>query len=149
MESFEIAQGEFEYELVEISWSLDYDFSQMPHAMYVADEGELPGQKEARSEIEYDEDGIPMGGSMEETHDKIQYGISSYDPQKPLVDPMLQINTKGAPLCMRGVRAGSMLFGLYSFCDLIRPTSRAGARRMSQRSTICTPLESTYKMILL
>ena len=66
MESFEIAQGEFEYELVEISWSLEYDFSQMPHAMHVADEGELPGQKEARSEIEYDVDGIPMGGSMEE-----------------------------------------------------------------------------------
>lgn len=48
MESFEIAQGEFEYELIEISWSLEYDFSQMPHAMHVADEGELPGQKEAR-----------------------------------------------------------------------------------------------------
>ncbi len=60
LESFEIAQGKFQYELIDISWSLDYDFRQMPHATHVADEGEMPEPINTQDEIEYDEDGIPM-----------------------------------------------------------------------------------------
>lgn len=66
MELSEIRTEEFEYELIDISWSLEYDFGSQTHSSYVADEGELPVQNETRSEIEYDENGIPKGGSMEE-----------------------------------------------------------------------------------
>ena len=66
MESSESLTGEFEYELVEISWSLEYDFSQMPHAVHVADEGEcsMPKPQDARP-LEVDEEGIAKGDEHE------------------------------------------------------------------------------------
>lgn len=66
MESSESLTGEFEYELVEISWSLEYDFSQMPHAVLVADEGEcsMPKPQDAKP-LEVDEEGIAKGDEHE------------------------------------------------------------------------------------
>lgn len=66
MDHSEILTSEFEYELIDISWSLEYDLGSIPHAIYVADEGDLSELIEPQNEIEYDKDGIPMGGSMEE-----------------------------------------------------------------------------------
>lgn len=49
MDCSEILTGEFEYELIDISWSLDYDFGSMPHATHVADEGEMHASKSYKS----------------------------------------------------------------------------------------------------
>lgn len=59
---------EMQYELVDISWSLDYDFNKEPVCYVVADDTLMPGQepKERTPEIVCDADGIPMGQSMEE-----------------------------------------------------------------------------------
>lgn len=60
MDCSEMLSGEFQYELIDMSWSLEYDFRQMPHATHVADEGEMPEPINTQDEFEYDEDGIPM-----------------------------------------------------------------------------------------
>ncbi len=57
------------YELVEVSWSLAYDFKSQQSSCCVADSSEIEyGTKkiESESKIEYDCDGIPMGQSMDE-----------------------------------------------------------------------------------
>lgn len=65
MDCSEILTGEFEYELIDISWSLDYDFSSMPHATHVADEGEIEPQKsDGSSPLDMDEDGIAKGDDL-------------------------------------------------------------------------------------
>lgn len=65
MDCSEILTGEFEYELIDISWSLDYDFGSMPHATHVADEGEIEPQKsDGSSPLDMDEDGIAKGDDL-------------------------------------------------------------------------------------
>lgn len=80
---------EMQYELVDISWSLDYDFNKEPVCYVVADDTLMPGQepKERTPEIVCDADGIPMGQSMEEIRqrEKIINGFFEvwYNTRKP------------------------------------------------------------------
>lgn len=90
MDCSEILTGEFEYELIDISWSLDYDFGSMPHATHVADEGEMNEPIKPHNEIEYDKDGIPMGGSMEEIRMRSKI-ISEFFKHWSLENPERQI----------------------------------------------------------
>ena len=59
-----MAQEElFEYELLEISYELLYDYNQVNKTTIVADGDVLVNEGQC---IDYDEDGIPKGNSMEE-----------------------------------------------------------------------------------
>ena len=66
MECSEVTIEEFEYELIDISWSLNYDLSKEPESCCVADDSKLIEPGPIVPAIEYDADGVPMGGSMEE-----------------------------------------------------------------------------------
>lgn len=57
----------FEYELLNIEWTLNYDFDHVPTVKLVKDDsGEQASEKENEPQIEYDENGIPMGTSYED-----------------------------------------------------------------------------------
>ena len=65
----------FEYELVDISWSLHYDFEQKKSSHYVCDENIIGGQncnESDEQQFEYDDQGIPKGQSMEEIRKRQQ-----------------------------------------------------------------------------
>ena len=66
MDCLEAVLEDFEYELIDISWSLDYDFGGEAEPCYVADDSGKTDAKGAEPCIEYDANGVPMGGSMEE-----------------------------------------------------------------------------------
>ena len=61
-----------EYELVDISWSLSYEF-QDNSSLYIHDDNNVsPESVEPSSAIERDVDGIPMGQTMEEIREREQ-----------------------------------------------------------------------------
>lgn len=56
-----------EYELIDIEWSLDYDFTDDAPPPVIRDDAGEPSEVENNEiRIQYDADGIPMGQSMEE-----------------------------------------------------------------------------------
>lgn len=59
-----MADTTYEYELVDISFELNYEIQHDDTPSYVSEEGD--SLLEERPIIEYDADGIPMGGSIEE-----------------------------------------------------------------------------------
>lgn len=57
----------FEYELLNIEWFLNYEYSQGPSVLLVKDgTDELTSEKEIEPLIEYDENGIPKGTSYDD-----------------------------------------------------------------------------------
>lgn len=60
------------YELVDISWSLSYEF-QDNSGLYILDDNDaFPKQQEPSSAIERDSNGIPIGQTMEEIREREQ-----------------------------------------------------------------------------
>lgn len=55
---------EYEYELIDFAWSMEYDFEEGETGSMVRDEGETPEEEAAL--IEFDENGIPKGQSKKE-----------------------------------------------------------------------------------
>ena len=63
-----------EYELLDIEWLMNYDFGLEPTLKMVRDETLIVqnSEEESKDEIIYDEDGIPMGQSAQETAQRRQ-----------------------------------------------------------------------------
>jgi len=62
----ETKEEEYIYELIDIEWSLNYDFAEPPLRVVRDGEDEEDAKPEEDTPIEYDENGIPMGYSSEE-----------------------------------------------------------------------------------
>lgn len=72
-----------EYELLNIEWELNYEFDLKPSCMCVRDGSGEPEQKESSTmSLRYDENGIPMGESPEETKQRKQIIFDFYEQWK-------------------------------------------------------------------
>ena len=86
-----------EYELLNIEWDLNYEFDQeTPVRMVCDDSGEQSSEKEDKLRIVYDENGIPMGSSLEEIKLRQQIIFEFYEqwksahPEKAVYNKSLQ-----------------------------------------------------------
>jgi len=105
-----MAQEQYIYELIDIEWSLNYDFTEPPLRVVRDGEGEEDAKPEEDNPIEYDENGIPKGRSIEEIRMREKI-ISEYMHQWTIDNPERYVHNISLKdnIFIKGKSIGEML----------------------------------------